>query len=89
MARLIRKPDYDALAKSAGVRDVVKDAAEEYAANLRALEPKYPIEVYHQTTDRARASVQIAHPAGRAIQAKRGSITRAASQTGMQVNPNR
>jgi hypothetical protein len=36
-------------------------------------------------TDRAHALVVIAHPAGIAMQAKHGTLTRAASRTGLKV----
>lgn len=37
------------------------------------------------TTDRAAAAVSIAHPAGLAIQAKHGALTKAAASVGLQV----
>jgi uncharacterized protein with gpF-like domain len=37
------------------------------------------------TTDRAAAAVSIAHPAGLAIQAKHGSLTKAAASLGLEV----
>ena len=43
------------------------------------------VEVRAYTTDRAAAAVSIAHPAGLAIQAKHGALTKAAASLGLQV----
>lgn len=42
-------------------------------------------EVVHYTTDRAAAAVDIDDPAGLAIQAKHGTLTKAARAVGLQV----
>lgn len=50
-----------------------------------------PVKVYDDdtTTDmkvnRARAAVSLAHPAGKAVQAKHGALTKAAAQVGLKV----
>ena len=44
-----------------------------------------PVEVEVTTTDRAHGSVLLAHPAGAAVQAKHGALTRAASAVGLAV----
>lgn len=44
-----------------------------------------PTDVKHYTTDRAAAAVTIVHAAGLAIQAKYGTLTRAAKAVGLQV----
>lgn len=75
----------------------VNDLAYEIAKNVRAQgvtvgafkgkgEIPLPVTVFESTTDRARASVQITHPAGIAEQAKRGVLTKAAAQAGLKVN---
>lgn len=87
-----------AIAKSAGVRGLVDAAAEAVAANVRELnigvgdrdggprEIALPVKVGNSTTDRATASVILAHPAGIAVQAKHGALTKAASAAGLSVN---
>lgn len=84
--------------KSREMRAAVDALAEEVAANARSQgvmvgafkgskgEIPLPVKVFESTTDRARASVQLAHPAGIAEQAKRGVLTRAASQAGLKIN---
>lgn len=44
-----------------------------------------PVRVNTDTTDRAVAFVVLAHPAGIAVQAKLGALTRAASSAGLTV----
>lgn len=44
-----------------------------------------PVQVDDYTTDRAASSVTITHPAGLAMQAKHGVLTRAASAAGLEV----
>jgi hypothetical protein len=44
------------------------------------------VTVRDYTTDRAASAVSIAHPAGLAIQAKYGSLTKAAASIGLEVN---
>jgi hypothetical protein len=43
------------------------------------------VKVKLSTTDRAHAEVILAHPAGIAVQAKHGALTKAASQAGLEV----
>ncbi len=86
-----------ALAKSAEVRGMVDSAAEAVAANVRSLgigvgdrdggprEAPLPVKTRSFTTDRAAASVILAHPAGIAVQAKHGALTKAASAAGLEV----
>ena len=82
------------VAKSREVRDEVNKLAERVADAVRAQgirvegEPgdvALPVEVREQTTDRARAQVAITHPAGKAVQAKHGALTKAAAQVGLRV----
>jgi hypothetical protein len=44
-----------------------------------------PVKVTMSTTDRAHANVTITHPAGQAVQAKHGALTKAAAQAGLDV----
>lgn len=83
--------------KSAPVAAAVKSAAENVAANVRDMditvgdvdggkhEIDLPVTVKMVTTDRAHAIVALAHPAGEAVQAKHGALTKAAGQAGLDV----
>lgn len=82
------------VAKSREMRAAIEDLADKVAANVRSQvirvegtpgDTALPVEVSVYETDRARASVIIAHPAGLAVQAKHGALTRAASEAGLQV----
>jgi hypothetical protein len=91
MARNVRL-DHRGLAqllKSAPMRGLVSGATESVASRLRGMEPDYPVTSQVVTTDRAHGIVAIAHPAGEAIQAKRGSLTKAAAQAGFTVKDRR
>lgn len=76
---------WEKVLKSAGVSAMVKAAADGVAASARSERPDDPIEVNTYTTDRAAASVTIAHPKGLAVQAKHGTLTRAAAAQGLEV----
>lgn len=81
--------------------DLMKHAmavkAEQIARNVRALglkvgdrdgggsEYDLPVKVETSVTDRAKATVLLAHPSGLAVQAKHGALTKAASEAGMEV----
>lgn len=83
--------------KSAGVRRATRRAAEAVASNVRAQglrvggfagdegDMELPVEVTETVTDRAHANVTITHPAGQAVQAKHGALTKAAAQAGLDV----
>jgi hypothetical protein len=83
--------------KSAPMAAAVKAAAERVAENVRGMgikvgdkdggprEYDLPVTVTMTTTDRAHANVTIAHPAGQAVQAKHGALTKAAAQAGLDV----
>lgn len=82
------------LAQSAGIRKAVERAAEAVAENVRSQnhrvegipgDVELPVRVSVYETDRARASVTLAHPSGMAVQAKHGALTRAASEIGLEV----
>lgn len=87
-----------ALLQSTAMHRATQDAAEAVADNARAMnigvgdkdggahEIPMPVEVSMTTTDRAHAFVSIAHPAGQAVQAKHGALTKAAAQAGLDVN---
>lgn len=83
--------------KSAPVAAAVKAAAEKVAQNVRDQgikvgdrdggphEYDLPVTVTMVTTDRAHANVTLAHPSGESVQAKHGSLTKAAAQAGLSV----
>lgn len=86
-----------ALAKSADMQKLCREAADRIAGHLRAegirvgdrdggpRETELPITVTDSVTDRAHATVAITHPSGVAVQAKHGALTRAASAEGLRV----
>ena len=86
-----------AILKSAPVAAATKRAAETVAQNVRDMgikvgdvdggkhEVDLPVTVTMSTTDRAHANVTLAHPAGEAVQAKHGALTKAAAQAGLDV----
>lgn len=86
-----------AIAKSDEMMALVSAAAEEVAANVHGQgiqvgdrdggprEIPLPVKVDTDVSDRARASVILAHPAGIAAQAKHGALTRAAAAAGLEV----
>lgn len=90
-------PGMAAIAKSGEMQALVNRAAEDIAQNVRDQgimvgafkggtgEIPIPVTVHPTTTDRAHASVALAHPAGAAVQAKHGALTRAASAAGLSV----
>lgn len=76
------------LLTSQPVRDMVNGAGEQVAAALRSsLRPDIAdtVSVASYTSDRAAVSVAICHPAGKAMQAKHGSLSRAAAAVGLEV----
>ena len=85
------------LLKSGPMLLTVKKAADDVAENVRDMgiqvgdrdggprEVDLPVTVRVGTTDRAHASVTLAHPAGRAVQAKHGALTKAAARAGLKV----
>lgn len=48
-----------------------------------------PVKAEYDISDRARGSVILAHPAGQAVQAKSGALTKAAAQAGLEVKDKR
>lgn len=80
-----------AVAKSPEMQTVVRQTAQQVASNVAAQhltagegEPiTATVDTY--TTDRAAASVTVDHPAGLAMQARHGVLTRAASAAGLEV----
>jgi hypothetical protein len=73
------------------VRSMVDGAAEKVAGNVRDQGHQVhgggelPVEVSSYTTDRAAAAVVLTHPAGIAMQAKYGVLTKAAADEGLEV----
>lgn len=101
MARKRVKLNHAGIAKiltSTEMHRVVQGATEKVAANVREQgitvgdrdggphEYDLPVEVEMTTTDRAHGVVVLAHAAGKAVQAKRGALTKAAAQAGLDVN---
>jgi len=80
-----------ALLNSSPVRTMVSGAAEDIAASARNQGHQVtgggelPVTVTAYTTDRAASSVALAHPAGIAMQAKHGVLTKAAAEAGLEV----
>jgi len=83
------RPGIVEMLRSAGVAAAIEGAAESVARNVsesaRNGDP-IPVKVGTYVTDRAAAGVTMAHPAGLGIEAKRGSLSRAASAAGLEVN---
>jgi hypothetical protein len=78
-----------AMLSSGEVSAAVEGLAHSVAA-IAAGEPAHsdgpiPVEVDTHTTDRAAASVRLAHPAGLSKEAKYGILTRAAASAGLDV----
>ena len=63
----------------------VEEAAEQVAAQARPLAHGAPVETTTYETDRVHVVVAITDPAGVALQAKYGVLTRAAGATGLEV----
>lgn len=89
----LNSPGIAALLKSREMERLVTDAAEEIADTIRDSGAfvdengvPLPVDVGIYFTDRARASVLLAHPSGAAAQAKDGVLTRAAAANGHQVS---
>lgn len=78
--------------KSAAVGAMVDEAASQVAANVEAQgqmvnggRDVLPVVLDSYVTDRQARSVTLAHPAGLAVQAKHGTLTRAAADAGLEV----
>jgi hypothetical protein len=80
--------------KSAEMHREINALAEKVADNVRAQNIRVegvpgdvalPVKVLEGETDRARASVSLAHPSGKAVQSKHGALTKAAAQAGLEV----
>lgn len=83
--------------KSPAMKAAIQAAAEAVAAGVRDMnitvgdvdggkhEIPLPVTVKVVTTDRAHGIVALAHPAGEAVQAKHGALTKAAAQAGLDV----
>jgi hypothetical protein len=85
-----------AISKSPEMRKLVTDTANRIAEEVDkqnievgafkgAGEIALPVSVRNETTDRATATVVLAHPAGIAVEAKHGALTKAASAVGLEV----
>lgn len=86
-----------AILSSTPMHREIQSAAEKVAQNVEAQhitvgdrdggkhEYPLPVKVEVTTTDRAHGRVTLAHPAGQAVQAKHGALTKAAAQAGLDV----
>lgn len=82
---------------TAEMRHLVEEAANRIAGHVREQgievgafagggdDIPLPVKVVTDRTDRAHAEVVLAHPAGLAVQAKHGALTKAASAEGLTV----
>ncbi|WP_182377892.1 hypothetical protein [Nocardioides sp. WS12] len=89
--------ELEAILKSDDVRKELQDLAGEMKSFIEGEgirvgdtdggkhEYDLPVTIDSQTTDRAREVVGINHPAGMAVQAKHGVLTKAAAHVGLQV----
>lgn len=83
------------LLKSRAIASATEDAANAVAENVKDMgigvgdkdggphERDLPVTVRMVETDRAHAIVALAHPAGEAVQAKRGALTKGAAEAGL------
>ena len=79
----------------------VDAAAKQVVANVKAMgilvgdkpggyyQVELPVDRLAETTDRAISIVALSHPAGLAVQAKYGALTKAAAQAGLEVTEDR
>ncbi|WGH21359.1 hypothetical protein SEA_EMOTION_10 [Arthrobacter phage Emotion] len=77
-----------AMLKSGPVAAEIADAADDVASRIYEDASGEPVEVLsggHMHSDRAAAHVTLAHPAGLRIEAKRGTLARAAASAGLEV----
>lgn len=77
------------LLKSEAFASAVESTAERIAEEVRPQVGDKPVEVEPYETDRAAARVVIADPAGKALQAKHGVLTKAAASVGLEVKSRR
>lgn len=97
-AVVLKSAGVSAILRSDAMHRAIEDVADVVADNVKALgikvgdkdggsrEVELPVTVRMSTTDRAHANVTLAHPAGQAVQAKHGALTKAAGQAGLDVN---
>lgn len=97
----LNRAGVQAMLKSTGMHRVIQAKTEEIAQKVRDQnitvgdkdggrhETDLPVKVEVGTSDRARGVVLLAHPAGLAVQAKHGALTKAASASGLQVKSSR
>ena len=97
MAKIQGRSDLSSILKGPLMARAMAVKAEQIARNVRSLgikvgdhdggprEYDLPVKVKHSVTDRAKSTVVLAHPAGLAVQAKHGALTKAAAQAGLEV----
>lgn len=79
-------PGIEAVLKSDAMAEQVRAVAEQIAERARAARPDDPFEVRSRIApDRAVSSVTLTHAKGLAVQAKHGTLTRAAAAAGYEV----
>lgn len=90
-----------AILKSSRMKALVHAKGAEVAANVRAMgirvggedggpyDQPLPVTVDEGGADEASVDVILAHPAGNAVQAKYGALTKAAAQAGLDVRSER
>jgi hypothetical protein len=95
--RLSSSREIQTLLNQPGVRAATQKATEAVADGVRAMgisvgdrdggarERELPVTTKLVTTDRPHGLVTLAHPAGMAVQAKHGALTKAAAQAGLDV----
>lgn len=93
----LNRRDVGLFLRSAEMQAVIRAKAEQVAASVRSKgirvgdrdggrhEDALPVSVLSTVTDRAKALVTITHPAGDAVQAKHGVLTKAAAEAGLEV----
>lgn len=78
--------------QSPTMQRLIRVKAEQVATKVRGMgiyveggDVPLPVTVESEVTDRAKSRVVVPHPAGEAVQAKSGVLTKAAAQSGMDV----
>lgn len=71
--------------KSADMADRMHKLAQQVADHVDVGDDETPVSVADYTTDRAISVIALAGPAGAAIQAKDGALTKAAAAVGLEV----
>jgi hypothetical protein len=93
--RIKGRSDLGDILKGVAMHQIIDAKTREVAANVEAMgikvgdrdggphEYDLPVDAKVVTTDRAHGIVAITHPAGQAVQAKHGALTKAVAQAGL------